>query len=132
MEEKDNENHNQDNGNKTENGDETDNVAHDRVCSPVKEVQKDKSKAKVDVLLKATGDAPIMKKKKWAVDKNKPVSYLCDFIKKFIKCEPSESLFIYVNQTFVPAPDQLISNLYDCFGTDGKLVLHYCKTQAWG
>ena len=46
MEEKDNENHNQDNGNKTENGDETDNVAHDRVCSPVKEVQKDKSKAK--------------------------------------------------------------------------------------
>ena len=46
----------------------------------------------VDVLLKATGDAPIMKKKKWAVDKNKQVSYLIDFIKKYIKCDPSESL----------------------------------------
>ncbi|XP_065066045.1 autophagy protein 12-like [Rhopilema esculentum] len=94
--------------------------------------KRDASKKKVDVLLKATGDAPIMKKKKWAVDQNKQVSYLIDFIKKYIKCDPSESLFIYVNQTFVPPPDQLISNLYECFGTDGKLVLHYCKTQAWG
>ena len=54
----------------------------------------------VDVLLKATGDAPIMKKKKWAVDKNKPVSYLCDFIKKFIKCEPSESLVSFSRACF--------------------------------
>eukprot|EP00112_Aurelia_sp_Birch-Aquarium-sp1_P000327 Seg10271.1 transcript_id=Seg10271.1/GoldUCD/mRNA.D3Y31 product="Ubiquitin-like protein ATG12" protein_id=Seg10271.1/GoldUCD/D3Y31 len=78
-----------------------------------KEASKHSSKQKIDVLLKATGDAPIMKKKKWAVDKNKQVSYLIDFIKKYIKCDASESLFIYVNQTFVPPPDQLISNLYE-------------------
>jgi len=89
-------------------------------------------KTKIDVLLKAAGDAPIMKKKKWAVDANKPVAYLSEFIRKYIKCEPSESLFLYVNQTFVPSPDQVISNLFECFGTDGKLVLHYCKSQAWG
>ena len=46
MEEKNNENHNQENGNKTENGDETDNIAQDRVCSPAKELQKDKSRMK--------------------------------------------------------------------------------------
>ena len=89
-------------------------------------------KTKIDVLLKAAGDAPIMKEKKWAVDANKPVAYLSEFIRKYIKCEPSESLFLYVNQTFVPSPDQVISNLFECFGTDGKLVLHYCKSQAWG
>lgn len=89
-------------------------------------------KKKIDVLLKAAGDAPIMKKKKWAVDANKPVAYLSEFIRKYIRCEPSESLFIYVNQTFVPSPDQVLSNLFECFGTDGKLVLHYCKSQAWG
>ena len=89
-------------------------------------------KSKIDVLLKAAGDAPIMKKKKWAVDADKHVSYLTEFIRRFIKCEPSESLFLYVNQTFVPAPDQTLSNLFECFGSDGKLVLHYCKTQAWG
>ena len=47
-------------------------------------------------------------------------------------CETNESLFVYVNQSFSPAPDTEIRVLYDCFGSDGKLVLYYCKTQAWG
>lgn len=46
----------------------------------------------VDVLLKAAGDAPILKKKKWAVDANKTVAYLVQFIRKHIKCAPSDSL----------------------------------------
>lgn len=94
--------------------------------------KKDALKSKIDVLLKAAGDAPIMKKKKWAVDADKPVAYLSQFIRKYIKCEPDETLFLYVNQTFVPSPDQLLSNLFECFGSDGKLILHYCKSQAWG
>nr|XP_002170630.2 autophagy protein 12-like [Hydra vulgaris] len=94
--------------------------------------QLDSKDKKVDCLLKAAGDAPIMKKRRWNVDGVKPVSYIIEFIKKYIKCEPSESLFVYVNQTFVPSPDQTLNNLYECFGTDGKLVLHYCKSEAWG
>ncbi|CAG4950280.1 unnamed protein product [Parnassius apollo] len=89
-------------------------------------------KNKVDILLKATGDAPIMKKKKWAVDAEKPIGWVMEFVKKYLKLEPEEKLFLYVNQTFAPSPDQIIKNLYECFGTDGKLVLHYCKSQAWG
>ncbi|XP_013146949.1 PREDICTED: ubiquitin-like protein ATG12 [Papilio polytes] len=89
-------------------------------------------KVKVDILLKATGDAPIMKKKKWAVDAEKPIGWIIEFVKKYLKLEPDEKLFLYVNQTFAPSPDQIIKNLYECFGTDGKLVLHYCKSQAWG
>ncbi|CAH0723093.1 unnamed protein product, partial [Brenthis ino] len=89
-------------------------------------------KVKIDILLKATGNAPIMKKKKWAVDAEKPIGWVMEFVKKYLKLEPEEKLFLYVNQTFAPSPDQLIKNLYECFGTDGKLVLHYCKSQAWG
>lgn len=40
--------------------------------------------------------------------------------------------FLYVNQTFAPSPDQTIKNLYECYGTNGKLILYYCKSQAWG
>ncbi|CAL4068773.1 unnamed protein product, partial [Meganyctiphanes norvegica] len=87
---------------------------------------------KVDVLLRATGDAPIMKKKRWAVEGEKPVGWVSDFIRKYLKLDTSDSLFLYVNQSFAPAPDQLIRNLYECFGSDGKLILHYCKSQAWG
>ncbi|CAH0579532.1 unnamed protein product [Chrysodeixis includens] len=89
-------------------------------------------KVKIDILLKATGNAPIMKKKKWAVDAEKPIGWIMEFVKKYLKLEPDEKLFLYVNQTFAPSPDQLVKNLYECFGTDGKLVLHYCKSQAWG
>ncbi|XP_046577688.1 ubiquitin-like protein ATG12 [Haliotis rubra] len=89
-------------------------------------------KMKIDVLLKPAGDAPIMKKKKWAVDRTKRVSWVCEFIRKYIKLDISESLFLYVNQSFAPSPDTDVGVLFDCFGSDGKLVLHYCRTQAWG
>ena len=46
----------------------------------------------VDILLKATGDAPIMKKKKWQVDRTKRISWVSEFIRKYIKSDPSESL----------------------------------------
>ncbi|KAJ8319477.1 hypothetical protein KUTeg_004568 [Tegillarca granosa] len=79
-----------------------------------------------------TGDAPILKKKKWAVERNKQISWICAFIKKYIRCDPTDSLFLYVNQSFSPSPDTEIGSVFDCFGSDGKLVLHYCKSQAWG
>lgn len=40
--------------------------------------------------------------------------------------------FFYVNQSFAPSLDQSVQNLFDCFGSDGKLILAYCRTQAWG
>ncbi|XP_026855076.2 ubiquitin-like protein ATG12 [Electrophorus electricus] len=89
-------------------------------------------KKKIDVLLKAVGDTPIMKTKKWAVERGRTVQSLSQFISRFLKLEPSEQLFIYVNQSFAPSPDQEVGVLFECFGSDGKLVLHYCKSQAWG
>lgn len=46
----------------------------------------------VDVLLKPAGDAPIMRKKKWAVERTKQIGWVSEFIKKYIKSDPSESL----------------------------------------
>ncbi|CAH1104782.1 unnamed protein product [Psylliodes chrysocephalus] len=89
-------------------------------------------KQKIDILLKPTGNAPIMKKKKWTVDSDKKIGWIIEFIRKYLKLETNEKLFLYINQTFAPAPDQIVKNLYDCYSTEGKLVLHYCKTQAWG
>ncbi|KAH0546332.1 autophagy protein 12-like [Cotesia glomerata] len=91
-----------------------------------------KDKTKIDILLKATGNAPIMKKKKWAVSPEQHIGWISEFIKKYLKLDANERLFLYINQTFAPAPDQTVKNLYDCYGTDGKLIIHYCKSQAWG
>lgn len=46
----------------------------------------------VDILLKATGNAPIMKKKKWAVDAEKQIGWIMEFVKKYLKLEPEEKL----------------------------------------
>ncbi|XP_037641476.1 ubiquitin-like protein ATG12 [Sebastes umbrosus] len=89
-------------------------------------------KKKIDVLLKAVGDTPIMKTKKWAVDRVRTIQSLSQFISRFLKLDGTEQLFIYVNQSFAPSPDQEVGMLFDCFGSDNKLVLHYCKSQAWG
>lgn len=87
----------------------------------------------MDVLLKATGDAPIMKKKKWSVGRDKPLGWVTEFVRKYIsKNNAEQSVFLYINQAFAPSPDAEIGVLYDCFGADGKLVIQYCLTQAWG
>ena len=120
----------------------------------------------VEVHLQATGDAPIMKQKKYKVDGEKRIDWIIAFIRKFLKLEPTDSLvsdntlkyativdhykhctvktfqiiyiklhffqFLYVNQAFAPSPDQTVKNLCECFGHNGKLVLHYARSQAWG
>ncbi|KAK7113714.1 autophagy protein 12-like [Littorina saxatilis] len=90
------------------------------------------SSTKIDVLLKPAGNAPILKKKKWTVDRHKQIGWISEFIRKFIKTETEDSVFVYVNQSFSPSPDTEIGTLFDCFGSDGKLVIYYCRTQAWG
>ena len=95
-------------------------------------VEKDKKVEKVEVRLQAAGDAPIMKAKKYMVDRDKPISWIITFIRKYLKLQVSESLYVYVNQAFSPSPDQTVGNLADCFSQDNKLVLYYSRGQAWG
>jgi ubiquitin-like protein ATG12 len=87
---------------------------------------------KIEVRLQPTGDAPIMKKRKWAVDPQKTIGQINKFVRGYIKLDEKENLFMYVNQAFAPSPDQTVQNLYECFGSDGNIVLHYSKNQAWG
>ena len=70
----------------------------------------------VEVLLKAAGDAPIMVKKKWVVDGSKQVSYIIEFIRKYIKCEQQDSLVSWRRMVFSscsnPGPYKLIKIKY--------------------
>lgn len=42
--------------------------------------------------MKPTGNAPIMKKKKWAVDADKPIGWIIEFVRKYLKLESQERL----------------------------------------
>ncbi|ESN96274.1 hypothetical protein HELRODRAFT_68015, partial [Helobdella robusta] len=86
----------------------------------------------VSIYFKPTADAPIMKKKKWEVERNITISDVTGFFRSYLTCAPHESLFLYINQCFAPAPDMTIGSLYDCYGSDRKITFYYCKNQAWG
>lgn len=43
-------------------------------------------------MLKATGDAPILKKKKWSVEPDKTIHYISTFIRRYLKLDSKESL----------------------------------------
>ena len=96
------------------------------------EPQPDKKCEKVEVTLQPAGDAPIMKQRKYNVTRDKKISWILTFIRRYLKLQPHESLFLYVNQAFSPSPDQTVETLAECFGSDNKLVLHYSKNQVWG
>jgi len=97
------------------------------------EPEKKAAKAqKIEIRLQAAGDAPIMKTKNYKVDGEKQISWILAFIRKYLKLEPQDNLFVYVNQAFSPSPDQTVTNLAECFGQDNKLVLYYSRSQAWG
>lgn len=87
---------------------------------------------KVIVLFKNVGSAPIMNKRKFKLDTTKTVADTVNFLRKVLKVDIAQSIFIYINQSFAPSLDQTVDNLYNCYGCDNKLVLHYAITPAWG
>lgn len=89
---------------------------------------------KIEIFLKNTGNAPVIKnnKTKWLVKASTKVAEVAKLLIKLLNLDSSQSIFIYVNQSFAPALDQTVQNLFDCYECDKKLVLYYATTQAWG
>ncbi|KAF1002254.1 ubiquitin-like protein ATG12 [Apium graveolens] len=84
---------------------------------------------KVVVHLRATGDAPILKQSKFKIGGTEKFAKVIDFLRRQLH---RETLFVYVNGAFSPNPDELVIDLYNNFGFDGKLVVNYACTMAWG
>lgn len=71
----------------------------------------------VDLLLKAVGDTPIMKQKKWAVERGRTVQSLSQFISRFLKLDAGEQLvrMKLLGFTKKQKSDQTTSHLYILF-----------------
>merc|ERR1712127_1019566 len=87
---------------------------------------------KVEILLRAVGDAPVLKKNKFKLNRTQKIAFVSDFLRKATKCEADERIFLYIHQAFSPTMDSPTGTLFDNHASDNKLVLHYSKTPAWG
>lgn len=107
-------------------------VLEESTTTPQQENNETKSE-KIKVHLVAVGSAPILKKSKFLMNSDDRFVVAITFLRKILKLSPSNSsLFLYVNAAFVPSPEERIGDLFDCFGSRGELVIHYCMQEAWG
>ncbi|KAI9101181.1 ubiquitin-like autophagy protein Apg12-domain-containing protein [Phlyctochytrium arcticum] len=88
--------------------------------------------AKVVVRFRATGSAPILKQTFYKITAAQKFQTVINFLRKELKYKSQDPLFLYVNSAFSPAPDEIVGNLFKCFGTDGNLIINYSTTAAWG
>ncbi|SGY79168.1 BQ5605_C008g05062 [Microbotryum silenes-dioicae] len=86
----------------------------------------------VVVRFKATGNAPIMKQNFFKISASNRFQTVIAFLRKELGWKASDALFLYINSSFSPAPDDTVANLFKCFATDGHLIVNYSSTAAWG
>jgi ubiquitin-like protein ATG12 len=86
---------------------------------------------KIQVLLRAVGSAPVLKKQTFMLSRSHQINFVINFLSKKM-CKDDERIFIYIHQSFSPTPDTNVGLLYDNYQSDNKLVLHYSKSPAWG
>ncbi|KAG2209955.1 hypothetical protein INT47_003390 [Mucor saturninus] len=91
-----------------------------------------KDNTKVVVVFQAIGNAPILKQKVYKLTASYKFQTVIQFLRKELRYQGADPLFLYINSAFAPSPDETVSNLYKCFNTDGHLIINYCTTAAWG
>jgi ubiquitin-like protein ATG12 len=88
--------------------------------------------SKVKVHFLAAGAAPVMKKTKFQISADQRFASVAVFLRKMLKLDAGQSLFLYCNSAFVPSPDELLQDLNDSFAVRDELVIHYSLQEAWG
>ncbi|KAG0005354.1 hypothetical protein BGZ80_007953 [Entomortierella chlamydospora] len=101
-------------------------------ASPTTVIANHKKKDTSKVRFQAIGNAPILKQKVYTITASNKFLAVIQFLRKQLDYKHSDPLFLYVNSAFSPAPDEIVHNLFKCFNTDGKLIVNYCTSPAWG
>mmetsp|Transcript_10652 Transcript_10652/g.25638 ORF Transcript_10652/g.25638 Transcript_10652/m.25638 type:complete len:102 (-) Transcript_10652:9-314(-) len=87
---------------------------------------------KIKVHFVPVGAAPIMKKTKFQISSDQRFASIHVFLRKVLKLQPGEGLFLYLHAAFCPGPDELLGDLDETFSKRGELIIHYSLQQAWG
>eukprot|EP00299_Pterocystis_sp_00344_P006357 c1817_g1_i1.p1 GENE.c1817_g1_i1~~c1817_g1_i1.p1 ORF type:complete len:132 (+),score=29.53 c1817_g1_i1:27-422(+) len=87
---------------------------------------------KVVVLFEPAGNAPKLKQTLFKMNADGAFQTIIEFLRRQLRCKPTDSLFLFCNGSFAPTPDALVADVAQCFPSKGRLVVNYCLTPAWG
>lgn len=80
----------------------------------------------------AVGNAPLMKRTKFLISYDESFGIFQQRLLKMLQLPKASSLFMYIQQSFVPSPDDLIGDLGKFFAVNEELKIHYSIQEAWG
>ncbi|KAL7622585.1 Ubiquitin-like protein [Parahypoxylon ruwenzoriense] len=88
---------------------------------------------RVLVRFKAVGSAPQLKREVWRISAVQKFEAVVSRLRKLLKLNPTDGLFLYVNSAFAPALDEIVGNLHRCFrDSNDQLIVAYSITPAFG
>eukprot|EP00979_Chaetoceros_neogracilis_P008953 scaffold2012_cov181-Chaetoceros_neogracile.AAC.2 len=96
-------------------------------------IRQQPSTAKTKVHLIAVGSAPLLKKSKFLLPTTSTFGTLQTRLRKMLSLGEDASLYLYVQQSFVPSEEDWIGDLDDLYSsTRDELQIHYSLLEAWG
>jgi ubiquitin-like protein ATG12 len=111
----------------------TPSLTKDETSTSIRELQPrvPPNQEKYKILLVGVGNAPMLKKKKFLLSGSDHFQSLQARLKRMLKVPASSDLYLYVNQSFIPAPEDLIGDLGDLFSVGEELHIHYSLQKAF-
>ncbi|KAK5662025.1 hypothetical protein OQA88_10137 [Cercophora sp. LCS_1] len=88
---------------------------------------------KVVVRFKPVGSAPPLRRDVVKVASTHKFESVVAYLRKMLKAQSNDSVFLYINSTFAPALDEVVGNLWQCFkDSRDQLNVAYSMTPAFG
>ncbi|PHH73110.1 hypothetical protein CDD82_5654 [Ophiocordyceps australis] len=89
--------------------------------------------SKVVVRFKAVGSAPALAQDVCKISAGRRFEEVVRYVRRKLRCQETESVFLYVNSAFAPALDEVVGNLHRCFkNSHNQLIVAYSMTPAFG
>lgn len=90
-----------------------------------------KNISKITVRLHPIGLTPAIIPRNFQISSTQTVATIARFITKKLKIR-SGVIYLYIQNSFTPTPDETVGDLFALFKTNNELVVNYCETVAFG
>lgn len=85
---------------------------------------------KITIRFQPIGLTPAINPRVFKIASNQSIATLGKFLKR--KLRNNGGLHLYVQNSFLPNPDEVLGDLYDLFKTGNELIISYCYDVAFG
>ncbi|CUM55420.1 Ubiquitin-like protein ATG12 [Debaryomyces fabryi] len=86
---------------------------------------------KVTIRFQPIGSTPSINPRVFKISSNQSISTISKFLIKKLKIK-SNLIYLYIQNSFQPNPDEKLGDLYNLFKTNNELIINYCYSIAFG